>query len=97
MGLALVQQIVAEHGGQISIRSPADGSHGPTAAGTTFMLEFPALPVGTATDRPVREVLDPAAGPPSVRGHESPPEGTQAGTAAIPAALALAAPRTPKR
>jgi signal transduction histidine kinase len=45
LGLALVQQIVAEHGGQISIHSPAlsaadDGPPG----GTTFVLEFPGLP-----------------------------------------------------
>lgn len=39
LGLALVQQIVSEHGGRIDVHSPAGG-------GTTFVLTFPALPAG---------------------------------------------------
>jgi signal transduction histidine kinase len=41
LGLALVQQIVAEHGGRIDVRSEARSG---TGKGTTFTLTFPALP-----------------------------------------------------
>jgi hypothetical protein len=94
LGLALVQQIVAEHGGQISIQSP-DPSHGQTSAGTTFVLAFPALSTGTAVDRPSAHAAE--AGAPGSRGEEPPPEGGQAATPALPAPLALAAARPPKR
>jgi two-component system NtrC family sensor kinase len=97
LGLALVQQIVAEHGGQITIRSPADGSDAQTAAGTTFLLEFPALPAGTTAQHPAPEGRDTAAGPPGLRGHDAPPEGDPTGTSPLPTALALAAARPPKR
>jgi signal transduction histidine kinase len=44
LGLALVQQIVAEHGGQISVASPAEDDDSDGGPGTTFLLDFPALP-----------------------------------------------------
>lgn len=44
LGLALVQQIVGEHGGEITVKSPAEpplpGAGGP---GTTFTIDLPAI------------------------------------------------------
>jgi two-component system NtrC family sensor kinase len=42
LGLALVQQIVSEHGGRIEVSNPREG-------GTTFLITFPALARAAAT------------------------------------------------
>jgi two-component system, NtrC family, sensor kinase len=45
LGLALVQQILNEHGGRVEVKSDP-------AAGTTFLMTFPALPAGSAEVTP---------------------------------------------
>jgi signal transduction histidine kinase len=57
LGLALVQQIVAEHGGEISVESPAKvpnplSSAGAPGPGTTFRLDFPAVASTAASKAP---------------------------------------------
>jgi two-component system NtrC family sensor kinase len=55
LGLALVQQIVAEHGGRIEVATPPGG-------GTTFLITLPVAPAPlSAPEAPVREA--PAAAP----------------------------------
>jgi signal transduction histidine kinase len=49
LGLALVQQILAEHGGRIEVASPPGG-------GTTFTLTLPALPPEARLERPAEAV-----------------------------------------
>ncbi len=63
LGLALVQQIVVEHGGRIDVAS------GP-AEGTTFSLTFPALGEAASaatTRRPIRPTGRSASGPRAAR------------------------------
>jgi two-component system NtrC family sensor kinase len=59
LGLALVQQILAEHGGRVEVSSPPGG-------GTMFTLTLPALPPEVRLERPVQgvdddEVIEPLA------------------------------------
>jgi signal transduction histidine kinase len=58
LGLALVQQIVVEHGGRIEVESGPD-------AGTAFSLTFPALraPASDARDEPASEARAAASAP----------------------------------
>jgi two-component system NtrC family sensor kinase len=48
LGLALVQQIVAEHGGEVAVQTRQASSGAPGGSGTTFELTFPALPPALA-------------------------------------------------
>ncbi len=57
LGLALVQQILNEHGGRVEVDSRPD-------RGTTFVLDFPALPP-PAEEAPAAEAEEPPAPPPS--------------------------------
>ena len=56
LGLALVQQIVHEHGGRIEVKSDA-------TSGTTFLLSFPSLPARTAEPPAISEAEPASAGP----------------------------------
>jgi signal transduction histidine kinase len=71
LGLALVQQIVVEHGGRIDVAS------GP-GEGTTFSLTFPALaaPASAAPEAPPRQEGEGAAAAPAL------PHGVEGATAA---------------
>ncbi|HEY0712669.1 MAG TPA: ATP-binding protein, partial [Polyangia bacterium] len=44
LGLALVQQIVAEHGGEVTVQTQQATAAEGSLSGTTFLLSFPALP-----------------------------------------------------
>jgi two-component system NtrC family sensor kinase len=65
LGLALVQQIVVEHGGRIDVESGAEGAGG----GTRFSLTFPALrgaEAGPSKPEPVPRGADGPAATPSI-------------------------------